>query len=151
MYGAVALVFFIPIMFIQSLFPFERLFTYLGVVIAVSVAHILEQILQKRISKKRYIGAVLAVLAVVLYLHIDYINPQHDTYDDSVETAIEQIPSPLLERERLTVYVDAFPQRNHMILWGRLNDVNVEFVEDIVSFVPFSTFSYIAPSKIENK
>lgn len=130
MYGAVALVFFVPIMFIQSLFPFERLFTYLGVVIAISIAHMLEQTLQKRIYTERYIGVALAALAIVLYLHIDYINPQHDTYDDSVEMAIEQIPSSLLERERLTVYVDSFQQRNYMILWGRMNEINIEFVED---------------------
>ena len=130
MYGAVALVLFIPIMFVQSLFPFERLFTFLGVVIAISVAYMLEQIPQKRIYIERYIGVALSALAVVLYLHIDYVNPQHDTYDDSVEMAIEQIPSSLLERERLTVYVDSFQQRNYMILWGRVNDIDVEFVED---------------------
>lgn len=130
LYGAVSLVFFIPIMFIQSLFPFERLFTYLGVIIAVSMAPMLESFLQNRIYLKRCVGVALSIAAVALYLHMDYANPQHDTYDASVEMAIEQIPESLLNREKLNVYVDSFQQRNYMILWGRVNNITIEFVEE---------------------
>lgn len=130
LYGAVALAIFIPIVFIQSVFPFERLFTFLGVFIAVSMAYVMEQIPLKLKRISRYLPAMFAVIAVVLYLNADYVNPQHDTYDNSVEMAIEQIPESLLKKEQLTVYVDSFQQRNYMILWGRMNEVNVEFVED---------------------
>ena len=130
LYGAVSLAIFIPIVFLQRVFPFERLFTFLGVFIAISMASVLEQIPSKLQQISRYLPVLFAVITVVLYLNADYINPHHDTIDDSVEKAVEQIPESLREKEKLAVYVDAFQQRNYMILWGRLNGIDVEFVEE---------------------
>lgn len=130
LFGAVALVIFIPIVFVQSVFPFERLFTFLGVFIAVSLGNVLEQVPSKWKQKRRYVQVALAGVAIILYLTMDYTNPYHDTLDDSVEKAIEQMPESLREKEELTVYVDSFQQRNYMILWGRLNGVSVEFAEE---------------------
>lgn len=128
--GAVGLSIFLPIMFLQRIFPFERLFAYLAVAIAISMAGVIEELPVKISVARRYIGVVLALVAVVLYLQLDYKNPWHDTIDNSVEKAVELIPEQLKEEEQLTVYVDEFQQRNYMILWGRMNQIEIEFGED---------------------